>query len=110
MEVKPTSNALDSTTLVLAYKIGQILSPNHVDQVLRGLPADGSPSLRTGEGFNCRTWVKDALMTLHNDCLLDLSADIGEFRRLFLLHQLDGLLSCLFKILSKDEPLLLQLP
>jgi hypothetical protein len=82
---------MSSSTLVLAYKIGQVSSQSQIDQVLRDVPADGSPSLRTGEAFTCRIWAKDAVMALYNNRLLDLSADIGEFRHLVLLQQLYSL-------------------
>jgi len=65
-------------SLVILYKIGSVKSPLEADQVLRSLPADGSPSLRTGEEFTCRIWVKDALMALSNNQSLTLKADIGE--------------------------------
>lgn len=91
LEVRPTSSIMSSSTLVLAYKIGQVSSQSQIDQVLRDVPADGSPSLRTGEAFTCRIWAKDAVMALYNNRLLDLSADIGEFRHLVLLQQLYSL-------------------
>ncbi|KAG6150205.1 hypothetical protein E4U37_006352 [Claviceps purpurea] len=34
---------------------------------MKDVPADGSPSKRTGESFTCRIWVKDVLVAL-NDC------------------------------------------
>lgn len=76
---------MSSMSLVLVYKLGQASSQSQIEQVIRDLPADGSPSLRTGEGFTCRIWAKDAVMALYNNNLITLTEDIGEFRHLFLL-------------------------
>ena len=66
-------------SLVLLYKIGSVSSNAAADQVLRAVPANGSASLRIGEAFDCLTWVNDALMALHNERIVTLLADIGEF-------------------------------
>ncbi|KAG6300745.1 hypothetical protein E4U45_003708 [Claviceps purpurea] len=34
---------------------------------MKDVPADGSPSKRTGESFTCLIWVKDVLVALY-DC------------------------------------------
>jgi hypothetical protein len=52
-----------------------------LDRVLRAVPADGSASLRTGDVFNCRVWVKDALVALQNHRIIDLASSIGMFQR-----------------------------
>lgn len=69
-------------SLVLVYKIGIASSQRAVDQVLQTVPADSSASLRTGEAFTCRIWTKDALMALHNNRIVTLTANIGEFKYL----------------------------
>lgn len=67
-----------SMSLVLAYKIGAASSPSEMDQVLRDLPAGGSASLRTGEVFTCRIWVKDVLVALQTRGHVISKADVGE--------------------------------
>ncbi|KAH7370214.1 hypothetical protein BKA65DRAFT_349294, partial [Rhexocercosporidium sp. MPI-PUGE-AT-0058] len=64
--------------LVLFYEIGRTSTQITLDQVLRAVPANGSASLRTGETFTRRIWMKDALMALQNNRIVTLSADIGE--------------------------------
>ncbi|KAF7957507.1 hypothetical protein EAE96_003084 [Botrytis aclada] len=66
-------------SLVLVFKIGPISSSDRIDEVLRAVPADGSASLRTAEAFTCRIWMKDALVALHENHVVTLPADIGEF-------------------------------
>ena len=78
LEVRTSSNALSSLSLVLIYKIGPASSQTAFDQVLRAVPANGSASLRTGEAFTCRIWTKDAIMALHNNRIVTLEADIGK--------------------------------
>ena len=46
--------------------------------VLRTVPVDGTPSRRTGEAFDCRTWVKDVLVALHQHGKITLPVDIGK--------------------------------
>ncbi|EHK97843.1 hypothetical protein M7I_6340 [Glarea lozoyensis 74030] len=72
---------MNSMSLVLVYKLGDVSSPDQVDQVLRSVPADGSPSLRTGEAFTCRIWLKDAIMALDKNQLLKLAAHIDDIEK-----------------------------
>jgi hypothetical protein len=84
LKVHSTLDPLASLTLVILYKIGKtgsVSSRTAADQVLRAQPANGTASLRTGEAFDCRIWVKDAIMALHNEGIVTLQASIGEFQR-----------------------------
>jgi hypothetical protein len=78
LEVKLSSDPMSLMSLVLVQKLGEASSPDQMYKALQGVPADGSPSLRTGEPFTCRISLKDAVMALHKNGLLDLIADIGE--------------------------------
>ncbi|KAL3419881.1 hypothetical protein PVAG01_08380 [Phlyctema vagabunda] len=81
LEARKSTNPLNSMSLVLVYKIGSISSHDDLDQLLRNTPADGSASLRTGEAFTCRIWTKDALVALHHNRVLTLSADIDTLEK-----------------------------
>ncbi|QPH04153.1 hypothetical protein C2857_000927 [Epichloe festucae Fl1] len=54
-----------SLTLIVLRLVGKVKSHSRTREVIKDIPADGSPSQRTGESFSCRIWVKDVLMSLH---------------------------------------------
>ncbi|KAL2127644.1 hypothetical protein VTI74DRAFT_10375 [Chaetomium olivicolor] len=53
-------------SLVAMIRIGDLSNDDneHIMEVIRSVPADGKPSQRTGEVFNCTTWLKDVLVAL----------------------------------------------
>ncbi|KAI9727373.1 MAG: hypothetical protein M1834_008444 [Cirrosporium novae-zelandiae] len=78
MEVKNTTKILTSTSLAVMCKVAQVPSSQlaRIDEILYSLPADGRQSARTGEDFNCRTWVKDAIVALHDGSVIALEKTI----------------------------------
>lgn len=85
------SDPASSLTLIVMVRVSGILSVGNGDnsnnngddesEVLAAIatvPVDGSPSRRTGEPFDCRTWVKDVLVALRDHGCITLSADIGK--------------------------------
>lgn len=48
--------------------------------MIQSVPADGSPSQRTGAAFNCSTWLKDVLAALDEAGTIKLPMNIGESR------------------------------
>jgi hypothetical protein len=47
--------------------------------VIQSIPADGSPSQRTGEAFRCLSWLKDAIVALDAAGLVQLPMSIGTY-------------------------------
>jgi hypothetical protein len=74
LEYKTSANVPFSLSLVLAYKIGSI-DPSQAQtclNILNGVNAGGlSPN--TGEATNCRVWVKDAIIALHSNRIIELA-------------------------------------
>ncbi|KND87684.1 hypothetical protein TOPH_07652 [Tolypocladium ophioglossoides CBS 100239] len=63
-EVRKASPA-ESMTLIILMRVDEVRSHGRAMDVIKSIPADGSPSQRTGEAFDCKTWVKDVLVALH---------------------------------------------
>jgi hypothetical protein len=53
-----------------------------VEEIVRSVPADGKPSRRTGQTFNCRVWWGDVLFKLGEEGILRLEKSIGELYHL----------------------------
>ncbi|KXS93629.1 hypothetical protein AC578_2601 [Pseudocercospora eumusae] len=68
----------ESFSLCLAFKIGTAGDWNRFCATLRSIPADGTPSRRTGEAFDCVTWAKDALHALHKARFIVLTKSLEE--------------------------------
>jgi len=68
----------NSATLVCLVRIGSVTSVHDAESVMESIPADGKPSQRTGEEFNCGTWAKDSLVALDSKGVIQLPRDIGE--------------------------------
>lgn len=64
--------------LIVLVRVGQCQSYSQSEAILKTIPADGNPSLRTGEAFTCRIWVKDVLMALHENGDIEIPVNIGE--------------------------------
>ncbi|QPC72216.1 hypothetical protein HYE68_002968 [Fusarium pseudograminearum] len=71
----------DSMTLIAMMKVSDIRSPDLVEHAIKSVPANGSPSGRNGEAFTCRTWVKDALVALHDCGAIVLPTDIETIEK-----------------------------
>jgi hypothetical protein len=52
----------------------------YIDQVARSVPADGRPSRRTGQSFNCKVWLDDVLFELHSVNVIQLTKGICKSR------------------------------
>ncbi|KAK4122258.1 hypothetical protein N657DRAFT_691541 [Parathielavia appendiculata] len=52
-----------------------------VIQVIQSIPADSRPSQWTGETFNCKTWLKDALAALDASGTIRLPMGIDDLFR-----------------------------
>ena len=78
---------MDSQTLALLFEIGPVISQSGMDEIIEAVPADGSPSLQTGEKFTCRMWAKNTLVALHNEGLVRLRVDIGKLMNVFHSHR-----------------------
>ena len=85
------SDPASSLTLIVMVRVSGILSVGKGDnsnnngddesEVLAAIatvPVYGSPSRRTGEPFDCRTWAKHVLVALRDHGCITLSADIGK--------------------------------
>ncbi|PTD02376.1 hypothetical protein FCULG_00011909 [Fusarium culmorum] len=68
-------------TLIAMIKVSDIRSPHLVEHAIKSVPANGSPSRRNGETFTCRTWVKDALVALHDNGAIVLPTDIETMEK-----------------------------
>ncbi|RMD39296.1 hypothetical protein DV735_g5831, partial [Chaetothyriales sp. CBS 134920] len=71
-----------SMSLVALIKVAKVKNHSHTVEVMRAVPADGSPSLRTGEAFRCRVWLKDALVSLHEQGEIVLPVDVDELEKI----------------------------
>ncbi|KAG6087468.1 hypothetical protein E4U15_007826 [Claviceps sp. LM218 group G6] len=71
-----------STTLIVLVLVGKTKNHTRIMEVIRGIPADGSPSIRTGESFTCRIWVKDVLVSLHESGEIVLQKDVDELEEM----------------------------
>lgn len=64
--------------LIVLVRVGQVQNSSCATSTIENIPVDGNPSLRTGEAFTCRIWVKDALAVLHEHGEIKLPAHIGK--------------------------------
>ncbi|KAG6089536.1 hypothetical protein E4U30_008351 [Claviceps sp. LM220 group G6] len=55
----------ESVTLIVLFFVSKVKNHARAVEIMKGIPADGKPSQRTGEPFSCVTWAKDALVLLH---------------------------------------------
>ncbi|KAJ2986113.1 hypothetical protein NUW58_g5186 [Xylaria curta] len=69
-------------------RVAEVDTHSRAKEVIRNIPADGSPSQRTGEAFTCRIWVKDALMALCEQGVIALPADIDALEYTAVQHGL----------------------
>lgn len=70
-------------TLVAMIRVSGLRAPvKAAMDVIKSVPADGSPSQRTGDAFNCSTWLKDAIVALDSAGGIQLPMRMGEY-----LHQ-----------------------
>ncbi|OTA90526.1 hypothetical protein M434DRAFT_397897 [Hypoxylon sp. CO27-5] len=76
MESK-TSRPESSMSLVVLVKIDAVRK-NNLPAVVKSIPADGAPSKRTREAFDCLTWVKDALVALDANGIIRLPANVDD--------------------------------
>ncbi|KAG6071324.1 hypothetical protein E4U30_000167 [Claviceps sp. LM220 group G6] len=67
-----------SMSLIVLLLIGKVKNHARMMEVIKGMPADGSPSQRTGEPFSCITWAKDVLVSLHESGEIVLPGTIDE--------------------------------
>ncbi|KAI6754715.1 hypothetical protein HG530_012467 [Fusarium avenaceum] len=70
-----------SMTLIALIRVGDVSSHALATQLIQSSPANGSPSSRTGEKFNCRIWVKDTFVALHENTVTTLPADIDTIEK-----------------------------
>ena len=75
-----SSNVPFSMSLLLAHKIGTVNSETWETccNTLNLIPCSGQPSLHTGEQFSCRVWVKDAILELQKNKVIDLPEAISQ--------------------------------
>jgi hypothetical protein len=69
-----------SLTLIALIRLSGVA--NHATQVIKDAPASGKPSEKMGEAFSCRTWVKDTLVSLHENGAILLPTDMDNIERL----------------------------
>ncbi|KAI1174921.1 hypothetical protein F4777DRAFT_552425 [Nemania sp. FL0916] len=67
-----------SLSLIALLLVAEVNSHSRAKEVIRSIPADGSPSQRTGEAITCRIWVKDVLVALCEQGVIALPAGIGK--------------------------------
>ncbi|KAG6166365.1 hypothetical protein E4U27_008228, partial [Claviceps purpurea] len=67
-----------SATLIILFFVSKVKNHARTVEIMKGIPADGSPSQRTGESFSCVTWAKDALVLLHESGEIVLPQTIDE--------------------------------
>ncbi|KAI0003981.1 hypothetical protein F4779DRAFT_600684 [Xylariaceae sp. FL0662B] len=67
--------------LITMVRIGDIPNYDKMLEATRSVPADGQPSSRTGNNFNCLTWLLDTLVVLDDKAIVKLPCDIGTLER-----------------------------
>jgi hypothetical protein len=67
----------NSMSLIVLVKIDNLRKPGFPD-VATSIPADGKPSRRTGEAFDCLTWVKDTLQAANAAGIIQLPVTLGR--------------------------------
>ena len=72
-----------SLSLLLARKIGTVNSKTWETcyNTLSLVPCSGQPSSYTGEEFSCRVWVKDAILELQKNKVIDLPEAISSIEK-----------------------------
>ncbi|PWY80247.1 hypothetical protein BO94DRAFT_537125 [Aspergillus sclerotioniger CBS 115572] len=95
LDPKPSANVPYSMSLVLAYRIGSIDQSTWetCTNILNGVAADGKPSPNTGEAFSCRVWVKDAIIALQNNRIIELKHTISELEAILVTYATDNLVA-----------------
>lgn len=66
-------------SLIVLIWVAYVSDPAAAEAVIWSIPANDTASLRTGEAFTCRIWVKDVLVALQDAGLILLSTDIGKY-------------------------------
>lgn len=72
-----------SMSLIVLIRVDKVKSHSHTMDVIKSIPAVGTPSRRTGEDFTCRIWIKDVLVALHECGEIVLPTNIGKFTLAF---------------------------
>lgn len=69
-----------SITLVTVVRVGELAGGDNAAalQIIRGVPADGTPSQRTEATSSCNTWLKDVLVALDEARVVQLPMPIGK--------------------------------
>src|SRR5690348_8635298 len=69
-----------SITLVTVVRVGDLAGGDNAAalQVIRSVPADGTPSQRTGAEFRCNTWLKDVPVALDEARVVQLPMPVGK--------------------------------
>lgn len=75
-------------SLIAMLQVAKVNNHSRAKEVIQSIPADGSPSQRTGEAFDCRIWVKDVLVALCEQGVIALPADIDALERKAVQHGL----------------------
>lgn len=73
-----TADPEQSVTLIVLLLVDKVKNHSRAREVIKGIPADGNPSQRTGESFSCRIWAKDVLVSLHECGEIVLPKNIDE--------------------------------
>ena len=47
-----------------------------MEKIIESVKADGTPSQRTGQSFDCKVWLEDVLMELKDGGIVDLKMGI----------------------------------
>ncbi|KID88394.1 hypothetical protein MAJ_11067, partial [Metarhizium majus ARSEF 297] len=77
-----------SMSLIVLILVDKVKSHSRTKEIIESIPADGSPSQRTGEFFTCRIWIKDVLIALHDYGEITLPTDIDSLETLAVRHGL----------------------
>lgn len=82
-----TADPEQSVTLIVLLLVDKVKNHSRAREVIKGIPADGNPSQRTGESFSCRIWAKDVLVSLHECGEIVLPKNIGRIKMIiFFMH------------------------
>jgi hypothetical protein len=72
-----------SIMLVAMVRVGNLSGTvSAAVEVIQSIPADGHPSKRTGETFDCMVWLKDTLAALDASGIVQLPMSLGEYTAL----------------------------
>ncbi|KAK4041698.1 hypothetical protein C8A01DRAFT_34301 [Parachaetomium inaequale] len=79
---KRNASPAQSITLITVVRVSGLNgSVQAATDVIQSVPADGSPSQRTGEAFRCLSWLKDAIVALDAAGIIQLPMDIDTLIR-----------------------------